>query len=85
MCHVQVPAMRFMTSDFYFRHRLNILLAIFVLEMLVECGGVWLFDGTPALQVRGGRADPPRKESLACAHARLRARSLRRKRDRCHA
>ena len=45
------PAMRFMASRFFFRHRRRMLLFLWVFEMLVECLGVALLGARPGAQV----------------------------------
>ena len=47
----KVPALFVVTSRFFFRHRLAVLLALMILPMLVVCGGLLVFVSVPPMQV----------------------------------
>lgn len=47
----KLPAMRLVTSAFFWRNRLCVVLSLLVSSMLASCGGVLLFARWPALQV----------------------------------
>ena len=48
----KVPAVRFMSSGFFFRHRLAVHAALLCGSMLTECLGILIFSFSPKLQVR---------------------------------
>jgi hypothetical protein len=45
------PALRVVTSEYFFRRRLHVIIGLCVASMLIECVGVLVFAAVPALQV----------------------------------
>eukprot|EP00854_Cymbomonas_tetramitiformis_P005204 gene5204-6329_t len=46
----KLPAIRIMTSPFFFRNRCSVLISLYAISMLVECGGIYVFQSSPPLQ-----------------------------------